>query len=260
MEIIGTGFIARSLAPVAAGRRDVVVLAAGVSAARTVAQADFDREAELLYLVMDRCQQQGRRLVFFSTASAGMYSVPGQSGRESGPVRPATAYGRHKLALEAVLAASSLSYLVLRLGHVVGRRQPPHQLLPALVGQVLSGRVSVHRGARRDLIDIADVVRIVDRLLGTTADREVVNVATGTPVAVEKIIDRIESALGRCARRDYTDVPPAPPVSTAKLRELVPSVVAMGFGPDYPMRVLERHIPSYLPAAASRAADNAVAG
>src|SRR4051812_30098309 len=103
MQIIGRGFLAGHLRPITAAHPGVVVLAAGVSAANDTSQHDFDREATLVYQAIRRCSASGERLLFFSTAAAGMYSVPGEPGREDGPVLPATPYGRHKLALEAVL-------------------------------------------------------------------------------------------------------------------------------------------------------------
>ena len=242
MDIAGTGFLARNLEPISAAHPRVVVAAAGVSAADGTSEAEFAREADLLYRLIRRCGQRGHKLLFFSTASTGMYSVPGEAGREDGPVFPATPYGRHKLALEGVLAAAGIDYLVLRLGHVVGPQQPPHQLLPAMVRQVRSGLVRLHRGAQRDLIDVADVVAIADRLLATGANRTVVNVASGVPVPIDEIIDHIEARLGLRAVREYVKDAHNQPISTAKLVRLVPDVAAMGFEPGYHRRVLDRYV------------------
>ncbi|MFI9724228.1 NAD-dependent epimerase/dehydratase family protein [Streptomyces sp. NPDC052396] len=249
MEIIGRGFLAGHLRPLADVHPDVVLLAAGVSAAGDTSQADFTREVDLVYQAVQRCEQSGERLVFFSTAATGMYSLPQSgAGREDGPVRPSTPYGRHKLALEAAIASSRADYLILRLAHVVGPLQPPHQLLPSLVRQVAGGSVRIHRGAQRDVIDVVDVVQIVDGLLGSGITREVVNVASGSAVPVEDIVGRIESCLGVRAEHHFTDGSGAQPVSTEKLARLVPSVGRMGFGPDYYRDVLDQYVPAYAPA------------
>ncbi|UKY51778.1 NAD-dependent epimerase/dehydratase family protein [Streptomyces inhibens] len=245
MEIVGQGFLARNLRPIASAHSGVVVAAAGVSAAGGTSEEAFAREAGLLYELIHRCKEKGHRLVFFSTASTGMYSTPGEPGREDGPVFPATPYGRHKLALEAVLAASAVDYLILRLGHVVGAAQPPHQLLPAMVRQVMSGRVRLFRGARRDLIDIDDVVTIVDRLLATGVNRTVVNVLSGAAPQIDEIIDDIEAILGRSTQRTYTATGGNQQVSTVRLRRLVGDVAGMGFDKDYYRRVLAKYVPSY---------------
>ena len=120
MEIVGTGFLARYLQPLSGTHRDVVVLAAGVSSAASNSAADFAREQALLGRVARRCRETGRQLVFFSTASTGMYGAANGAGREDAPVIPPTPYGAHKLALEEQLREAGTDFLVLRLGHVTG--------------------------------------------------------------------------------------------------------------------------------------------
>lgn len=240
MEIVGTGFLAGNLKAIESTHPGVVVAAAGVSAAGHTSEAEFSREARLVYDLVHRCTETGEKLVFFSTASTGMYSVPGEPGVEDGPVFPATPYGRHKLALESVLDLSAIDYLVLRLGHVVGPNQPPHQLLPTLAAQVQSGLVRMFAGARRDLIDVADVVTIISLLLDTGASRTKVNVASGFAVPIERIVEYLERRLGNKAERQYLQRTVNQPVSIAKLRDLVPAVATMGFDPDYHVRVLDR--------------------
>jgi NDP-hexose 4-ketoreductase len=244
MEVIGNGFLAGNLATIAASHPGVVVAAFGVSVASGIPEADFTREATRLYELISRCERSRERLVFFSTASAAMYSVPGEAGREDGPVFPSTAYGRHNLALEAVLAASPVDHLVLRLTHVVGPAQHPMMLVPSLVRQVRSGVVRLHRGARRDLIDVTDVVVLVDRLLTAGVSRTVVNVASGTAVPIERIVDHVEAELGVLADREYVRDVASQPVSVARLRRLVPEAALIG-GEDYHRRVLGRYVRQY---------------
>ncbi|RKT55637.1 NAD-dependent epimerase/dehydratase family protein [Saccharothrix australiensis] len=246
MDIVGNGFLARHLAPLVGAHEGAVVFAAGVSAAAHTQPEGFDREARLLYDVIRRCGATGERLVYFSTAAAGMYAVPGAPpAREDGPVYPATVYGRHKLAMEAVLAASGVDHLVLRLSHVVGPGQARHQLLPALVAQVRTGAVRVFRGADRDLIDVADVVAVVGHLLATGVNREVVNVASGFPVPVERIVEGVQARLGLRATWAYEPGTRGQPVCTAKLRALVPAASGMAFGPRYFEAVLDKYVGAY---------------
>lgn len=242
MDIVGNGFLARNLRALSSRHPDTVVLAAGVSWAGGTARADFDREERLLDEVAAGCRASGRRLLFFSTASTGVYGKVRGPGREDGPVTPCTPYGAHKLALEERLRASGADHLILRLGHLVGRDQPPHQLLPLLVRQMRAGRVRVHRGAVRDLIHVDDVVEIIDRLLGQGLRGETVNVASGEAVAVERIVDHLEARLGLSVRREYQDVDAHHIISTEKLRALVPEVARMGFGPTYFRRVLDSFV------------------
>lgn len=244
MEVVGSGFLAGHFASLAPSHPGVVVAAFGVSIASGIAESDFTREATRLYELILRCERRQERLVFFSTASAAMYAVPWRPGTEDGPVFPSTAYGRHNLALEAVLAASPIDYLVLRLTHVVGPAQHARMLVPSLVRQIQSGTVQLYRGARRDLIDVDDLVTVVDRLLATGVGRTVVNVATGTAVPVERLVDHIEAELGLRAQREYVSEAVSQPVSVARLRGLVPEIPRMG-DDDYHRRVLGKYILEY---------------
>lgn len=249
MQIIGNGFIAAHLQPFETAHPAVVALAAGVSSTSTMSDAEFDREARLLDDVLRQCRAARQKVVFFSTAAAAIYGAPGCPGLEDVPCLPQSPYGRHKLSLERRVAESGVDYLILRLGHVVGRGQPPHQLLPALVNQIRSGHVRVYRGARRDLIDVEDVVAALDGLLRRGVRGEVVNVASGVAVPVEDIVDHIERRLGVSALREYVDsgqASSASHVSTAKLRRLVPTVAGRLATTDYYQAVVDRYVDSTL--------------
>lgn len=245
MEIVGNGFLARNLQSVADAHAGVVVLAAGVSTTVVTSAADFDRDAASMYACLRRCAASGAKLVYFSTASGAMYGGSDSGGREDGPVYPRSAYGRHKLAMEAVVASSGVDHLTLRLSNLAGPHQPPHQLLPTLVNSVRAGEVTVYRGARRDIIDVAHVVRILDMLLATGISRTVVNVASGTSVPVEHLVRHIERRTGTAANWNIIDASSelsVPTVNIDKLRTLIPETDAMPFGADYYRSVLDRFI------------------
>ncbi|MYW65857.1 NAD-dependent epimerase/dehydratase family protein [Streptomyces sp. SID8379] len=247
MEIIGRGFLAAHLRSIERDRHPrTTVLAAGVSCASDTSVAQFRREADLLRETAARCREAGRRLVFFSTASSGMYAGSGGAGREDEAVVPQTPYGRHKRDLEEELAASGADHVILRLSHVVGPGQPAHQLLPTLIAQLATGHVTLHRGAARDLIGIDDLVHLVDLLLPRCGPRTTVNVASGAAVPVERIVDHLQARLGLPAERSYVQVRGAHTVDTGRLRRLVPEADLLGFGPDYYRAVLDRYV---LPAA-----------
>ncbi len=242
MEIIGNGFLARNLHPLAGSHPDVLVLAQGVSTTRDVPDCEYQREVRVVRQTLRRCLDRDLLLVFLSTASAGMYGTAGYPGREDAAVRPASVYGRHKLALEQQIRSSGVRHLVLRLSHVVGPYQPPHQLVPSLTRAVCSGTVDVYRGAYRDLIGVRALRTIVDGLLGGGVTGQVVNVASGVPVTVERIVDHLEYRLGTAARRRLVDAPARTNVSLDKLRSLVPAVADLGFGPDYHRVVIDDYL------------------
>jgi nucleoside-diphosphate-sugar epimerase len=245
MDVVGRGFLAHYLVEAFPERYpDVTVIAAGVTKTLAASVVDFDREAELVYEVARRCRWQGRKLVFFSTSSDGMYGAPDSPGHEDGPVFPTTLYGRHKLAIEAVLARCGARWLALRLSHVVGRGQQPHQLVPALASQIRTGVVSVHKNVYRDLIDVRHVVAAVDRLLAHEVTDQIVNVATGYPERVERVVTEVERRLGITARREIVEKPGAvrTVISTARLRAVMPEWDELGFGPNYLPTLLDRYV------------------
>jgi nucleoside-diphosphate-sugar epimerase len=244
VEIIGNGFLATSLTPIAAAHPEVTMFVAGVSSAYEASDEAFSREAKLLYEMLQSCWQRGQRLVYFSTASVGMYGLHARSGREDGPIYPRNPYGRHKLAMEAVITASGADYLILRLATPVGPHQRPHQFLPAMVNQVHTGNVHIHRGARRDLIDIDDVVTIVEHLLLTGISQDVVNVGTGLATPIEDIVTHIEQRLSLITTKKFTDVPTERAISIAKLRRLVPAVADMNFTVESYRDIVDKHLDS----------------
>ncbi|WP_033354666.1 NAD-dependent epimerase/dehydratase family protein [Kitasatospora aureofaciens] len=242
MEVIGRGFLAGNFQGISDRHPDVTLIAAGVSATGVENPAEFARESELVRSVTDRCRLRGRTVVFFSTASHAMYGTTRVPAEEDAPVAPVNPYGRHKAALEETVAALAGRWLTLRLSHVVGPRQRPHQLLPALTEQVRAGSVRLYRDAHRDLVDAADVVGAVDALLTAGVRDRIVNVAAGTPYPVEEIVRGIERRLGRTAARE--SVPAAAQrteVSVERLRRLAPDACPRG-GAEYLADLLDRHV------------------
>ncbi|MEV0495722.1 NAD-dependent epimerase/dehydratase family protein [Streptomyces atratus] len=238
MDIVGTGFLARSLRPLAGRHPGTLALAAGESRTSGASDADFAREAALLRDVAKQCAANGQRLLFFSTAATGMYGLAEGPGSEDAPVTPYTPYGAHKLALEEQLRDSGVDHLILRLAHLVGPDGRYHQLIPTLLRQVREGVVTMHRGAARDLIRVSDAITITDRLLAAGLRADTVNVASGYAVPVEDIVDHLAGALGLEPRKEYVDTGVEYAISTQKLRALVPQAAEMGFGPDYYRLVL----------------------
>ncbi|ATL27341.1 NDP-hexose 4-ketoreductase UrdR [Streptomyces formicae] len=245
VEVIGGGFVARQAGRHFAARTSAptaTLVAAGVSDTAETSQECFGREERLIRRTAQRCREHDRTLVFLSSAAGGLYGREGE-GREDGSPAPFSAYGRHKLAMERVVADSGARWLTLRLSHLVGTQQNAKQLVPSLVRQIRSGEVAVHRGASRDLLDVRHFLVVLDRLLALGVHGRVVNVASGTPVPAERLVAGVEERLGRRARRRFHDVPPETlRVSTRLMCSLVPEAREFGLGPDYPDGLLDRYI------------------
>ncbi|HKN55232.1 MAG TPA: NAD-dependent epimerase/dehydratase family protein [Amycolatopsis sp.] len=247
MEIIGRGFVAQNLREVGIDHPRTVVLATGVATTTVSSQEAYDKDAQILYDTIRRCCRRGERLVYLSTASGAMYGADDCPTLEDGTVFPPLPYGRHKLAMEAVLSRSEVDFLILRMTNLVGRAQRSHQLLPALLTQVLSGRVRVYKGAHRDLLDVEHAIAMMDIMLSQGVSREVVNLGSGVAVPIDDILRHIERRIGLQAEREYCPQPPrtssSAPVSIDKLTRLIPDVATrFGLGPGYYRRVIDRYI------------------
>jgi nucleoside-diphosphate-sugar epimerase len=195
MRILGNGLIARSLRQIAHLHEDVIAFAAGVPDSATASQDAFERECDMLYDALDDARRHQLRLIYFSGGGAiyGRWAVP---AIESSPLEPKTAYGRHQLLCEAIVASAGIGYLIARLPNVVGEDANPAQLIPALVRQVIQGRVEVQAHATRDLIDVLDLAPVIAALLDRAAERDTVNVASGRSVPVPLLVDEIARILG----------------------------------------------------------------
>ncbi|XVS67805.1 NAD-dependent epimerase/dehydratase family protein [Actinosynnema sp. CA-299493] len=201
---------------------DVLALAAGVSfVSPDDPDAEFSRETALVTWAAQRCRAQGRKLVLLTTASAAVYGTPGCTGDEECSHLPTTPYGRHKLAMERIVRESGCRWLILRLSHLVGPDQPPHQLVPTLTRDVLAGRVRIFRGARRDMLDVRDFVAILDSLLAAGISGEVVNVASGTSTPVVDLVRHIAVLLAEDPQHEYVDRASDHQVCIDKLLSLV---------------------------------------
>ncbi|ASO20656.1 NAD-dependent epimerase/dehydratase family protein [Actinoalloteichus hoggarensis] len=244
MEIVGDGFLARHLrAAFGARHPGVIAIAAGVSSTGRTPLESLDREAELVYDVIRRGRDTGGKVVIFSTSSHALYGAADSPGTEDGPVFPVSAYGRHKLGLEAVVSREDVDWLVVRSTHLVGSGQPAHQLLPSLVAQVRSGTATVYRGHHRDLLDVRHLVLALDGLLTAGVNRRIVNVASGTPIPIERIVAEIETRLGVTATKRFVDGPGMrTQVSTELLRSLVPGWGDLDFGESYLRELVERYV------------------
>ena len=201
MQIIGSGLIARSLAPYRELHADTIAFAAGVSATSRANSENCRREEALLTATLERARSGGRRIVYFSGAGA-VYGSVERPADESADCQPRSPYGRHQLECEHRVAESGAAFVIVRLPNVVGSPANPAQLVPALVNAVISGRVVVQRGAIRDVIDGADVARLLSEVLAAGHDRLTINLATGRAVDTGVIVDEICSILGTEARRE----------------------------------------------------------
>lgn len=183
-EVVGSGMIGTALHNI---RRvyNTVFHAAGVSNSTCTSKSEFDRDRERL----KQSLRKSGLFVYFSSCEQ----------------NAATPYFTHKRVMEDLVRERG-NYLIVRLPIVAGLSPNPHTLLNYLYQRIArSEAVSIWKGARRRVIDIADVVASVQWLVTDGALDETVNVASPTSVSVNDIVSEFERIIGKPAILNVLD-------------------------------------------------------
>jgi nucleoside-diphosphate-sugar epimerase len=198
--IVGQGLIANAFRDDYETAPGVVVYASGVSNSRETRAEEFVRERRLL----EQFVAGQAVLVYFSTCSVHDDELL------------ASAYVRHKKEMEALVARAG-RFAIFRLPQVVGRTRNPNTLTNYLHGKVASGEhFQVWGRARRNLIDVDDVVRIVRFLLQDGwAEGKTIELASPFYTSIPELVRAFELVLGRTANFTTTDAGGAYPIDTS---------------------------------------------
>lgn len=222
--IVGSGLVARAFAPRYAADPDTLIFASGVSNSNETQPEAFAREREML---VGYLQGNYRRVVYFGSCNV----VNAQEH---------SAYFQHKRAMEALVVASGRG-TVLRLPQVVGCTRNPNTLTNFLRDCILQERqLTVWTGAERNLIDIEDVAAIATRMLDTDTPPSVMAIATPWSLPMPHIVDLFEQVLGRRAQRVLVDRGEGMSIDS-RFSEQVARDIGIDFGPDYPLRVIQKY-------------------
>jgi dTDP-D-glucose 4,6-dehydratase len=243
MIIDGSGMIARAfLAAQAPDDPPGYVFARGVARSDVVDEREYLREKTLLGEAMETARAENLAVVYFTGAPIyGDFSITA----EHSPSVPHSRYGVHQAQCEAVLLEGGGSVLVERLPNIVGPSANDQQLIPALTRKILDGRVRVQKSARRDLLDVTDLVAMTRSLLSVERHHRVYNVASGRSVAVADIVARISEIAG--ASPTIVQVPGGVD-QTFDRQRLVAEGCAIEVDEDYWVRVLDRYVPGIIEA------------
>ena len=126
---------------------------------------------------------------------------------ETQPLRPVSPYAASKAAAELVALQGSWGHsmpvVIARPFNHTGPKQSSDFLIPALVTRILAAKASRQRilkvgnvGARRDFLDVRDVVRAYRGLAVTGIAGEVYNVCKGEAASVRDIAELAASVVG----------------------------------------------------------------
>lgn len=223
------------------GTDTVFHLAASVGNARSIARPVEDSEVNVIGTVrlLEAARRHGIRKLVYSS-SAGIFgelkTVPIS---EDHPVEPDTPYGASKLAAEKLCLAYAKLYPIdcvcLRYFNVYGvhqRYDAYGNVIPIFVHQALSGeQLTIHGDGEqtRDFVNVADVAEANYRAARQTGLRGAFNVASGTRVTINRLVELIERALG--AELQVRHGPPRPGDVRHSLASIDAARAAFGFTP-----------------------------
>jgi nucleoside-diphosphate-sugar epimerase len=223
--IIGSGLIAQAFEPDFSHRDDLCIYAAGVSNSNCTDAHEFARERERLTQALAQTAHD-TTFVYFGTCSV------------ADPEAQSTPYVQHKLAMEQLVTACP-HHLVLRLPQVAGKTPNPHTLLNYLYARISrSEAFPLWRNARRNIIDVADVVTIARELFADTSMRNIiVNIANPASYPMIDIVHAMERAVGKQAIYDIAERGSGYPIDIRMMRPLLDKT-AIRFDDRYLDRVL----------------------
>ena len=199
MLVVGNGLLANKFRSCNLPE-NIIVIASGVSDSSEFRQSKFDREKEL---VLNHAEQ-GRVLIYFSSCSVEL------------PEKMWTPYIRHKNSMESLIINNKLG-LVYRLPNVVGFGGNDKTMFNFLCSSIRNEKeIIVRKNAKRSLIDVDDVVKLVKYLVTLSMSKkelsyDIARVVLPVQYSVIEIINTIENHYGKKAitsegEDDFLDV------------------------------------------------------
>jgi NAD dependent epimerase/dehydratase len=143
--------------------------------------------------------------LFVQTSTSEVYGTARQVPiSEEHPLQPQSPYSASKIASDAMAqsfsAAFGLPVIVARPFNTYGPRQSARAVIPAVIGQILSGQSEIRVGdtsPTRDLNFISDTVKAF-LLIAQAEDLigEVINIGSGRETPIARVIDVIQAVMG----------------------------------------------------------------
>jgi nucleoside-diphosphate-sugar epimerase len=162
-----------------------------------------DASLDLFRLFAER---GGRRAVFAGSCAEYDWTALGdQPVRETDPCRPATAYGRAKLALleqtAEIALRRSVSLAWARFFLLFGEQEDPRRLVPSVIDNLLRGQEVMLTSGRqiRDLLETRDAASALAMLADQDSVSGPINVASGRAVSLREVAERIARLCGQPA-------------------------------------------------------------
>ena len=172
---------------------EVIFFASGVSNSSEISEKEFNREENLIHKILgDNPQKQ---FVYFSTCS--IYD----SSKNGSP------YVLHKLKMEQIIINKASNYLILRVSNAVGKGGNPNLLMNYIYSSILNKKkITIHKNAKRNLIDVEDVVKISHNIISNNIKNKIINIAFKENIAIENLVNNFEKILKTKTEKVYIEI------------------------------------------------------
>jgi len=227
--VIGSGLIARAFSPEFANMKSVCIYAAGVSNSSCQDHREFDREKCRLEISLEKAKRDEQAFIYFSTCSI------------EEPNSMKSLYVQHKARMELIVSEHE-NHTIVRLPQLAGISSNPHTLLNYLYSRITrSERFSIWKNAKRNIIDVDDVVKIVSFMLNKElCKNKTINVANMHNVYVEEIVSTLSKICGKKAIYDSIDAGSSFDINVEITVSALKSL-KIDFNESYLQKVLEKY-------------------
>lgn len=189
--IVGNGLIANAFKN--HDREDVVFFASGVSNSLETDKAQFKREEDLIRSTIT--ENPSKIFVYFSTCS-----IYDSSKTDS-------AYVNHKLKMEHIIASECSNFLIARVSNAVGKGGNPNLLMNYIHRSILNQeKISIHKNAKRNLIDIEDIQKMILMLIEEFPHNKIYNIAFLDNFEILEVVNAFENQLKLTANKEIVDL------------------------------------------------------
>lgn len=226
--IVGSGLLARAFAAHANDLTNTCIYAAGVSNSSCIDNLEFERDTNRLSASL--AQASPRELfIYFSTCSI------------SDPYSQDSRYVTHKKKLEELVRAHS-RHSIIRLPQVAGKTPNPHTILNYLYNRIArSERFDLWRNAKRNIIDVEDVAKVVlDLVTVEDIQSETINLANPRSYSMQEIISALEKTARHRAIYNVVDKGGDYFIDTSRIAASVKRT-GIAFDDGYLLRTLSKY-------------------
>lgn len=226
--IVGSGLIGQAFSESSLQREPVCIYAAGVSNSHCEDTEEYEKERQLLCRKLDEAKALDA-FIYFSTCS--IYD----------PSALSTPYVQHKLLMED-LVREHPRHLIFRLPQLAGKSPNPHTLLNYLHTRVSRGEsFQLWANAKRNIIDICDVVAVVGRVIeDTTARALTTNIANVMNYSMLDIVRAMEVVTGKEAIYIPVQRGSEYAIDISAIASIVKSI-PIGFDDSYLLNVIQKY-------------------